>query len=73
VNLCEYVLDGDISEVKPESNTCPALGVLGAPDVTVWMVLSSLVQTTVLPTFIFTWLGENALSPKVVAPFTIEI
>jgi hypothetical protein len=41
-------------DVKPESNTCPALGVLGIPDVTVCILLSLLVQITVLPTFILT-------------------
>jgi hypothetical protein len=51
VNLWEYVLDGLIRDVKPESNTCPTLGVLGTPDVTVCMLLSSLVQIIVLPTF----------------------
>lgn len=39
------------------------LGVLGTPDVTVCILLSLLFQMTVLPTFIFTWFGENALLP----------
>jgi predicted secreted protein len=50
INLCEYVLDGIISAVKPESNNSPALIVLGTPDVTVCIVLSMLFHLTVFPT-----------------------
>jgi hypothetical protein len=70
--LCEYVLAGIISAVKPESNTCPAFAVLGVPDVTVWKLLSLLVQVMVVPSLILSRFGENALSPRVAAPFTIE-
>src|SRR6185437_6963253 len=72
VNLCEYVLVGMISAVKPESNASPAFAVLGIPDVTVCRLLSLLFHVTVLPTLILIGFGENALLPRVAAPFTIK-
>ena len=61
-----------ISAVKPESNASPAFAVLGIPDVTVCRLLSLLVHVTVVPTLILIRFGENALLPRVAAPFTIE-
>ena len=72
VNLCEYVLAGIMSAVNPESNASPAFAVLGVPDVTVCRLLSSLVHVTVVPALILSRFGENALSPRVVAPFSIS-
>ena len=44
----------------------------GIPDVTVCIVLSLLVHVIVSPTLIVIGFGKNDLSPRVVAPFTIE-
>ena len=45
---------------------------LEIPDVTVCRLLSLLVHVTVVPTLILIRFGENALLPRVAAPFTIE-
>jgi hypothetical protein len=62
-----------MNAVNPESNASPTFSALGVPDVTVCIILSLLVHTTVLPTLILSGFGEYASSPRVVAPFTIEI
>ena len=45
---------------------------LEIPDVTVCRLLSLLVHVTVVPILILITFGENALLPRVAAPFTIE-
>ena len=51
INLCENDLEGVMSAVKPESNNSPAWTVLGSPEVAVCILLSMLVQVTVLSSF----------------------
>src|SRR4030095_13396022 len=72
INLCEYVLDGIISAVKPESNNSPALTVLGTPDVIVCTVLSVFFHITVFPTWMLIGFGEYDLLPRVAAPFIMR-
>ncbi|MGA8842978.1 MAG: hypothetical protein WB511_05280 [Nitrososphaeraceae archaeon] len=63
INLCENDFEGVISAVKPESNNSPAWAVLCSPEVTVSILLSMLVQVTVLPALTVIGVGEYDLSP----------
>jgi hypothetical protein len=70
-NLCEKVLP---MAIGPDSKAFSLLRSFNPfPEVTVWGALSSFLQTTVVPGLICKGLGENALLPLVVAPFTIDI
>jgi hypothetical protein len=67
------VLPGDIGVEIPTSKSFPMFGSFGpVPDVTVCGTESLLVQIIVSHTFVWIGFGENALSPIVGAPETIE-